>query len=45
VYRWANGDTYTGQFKDDKRHGRGAKTYAAGGLKSGLWRDDEFAEC
>ena len=21
-YTWANGDVYTGQFKDDKRHGK-----------------------
>jgi len=41
---YSNGDRYEGDWKDDKRHGRGIVTYAApdGGVAEryeGEWRD------
>ena len=40
----SNGDYYIGILKDGKRHGRGKKVYANGGVKEGMFRDDEFVE-
>ena len=38
---YANGRTYTGQFKDGKRHGQGTYTFADGTKRTGEWKDGE----
>ena len=44
-YKYANGDTYQGEFKAGKRHGRGKKTVAATGETiTGLWSEDKFVK-
>ena len=40
---YANGGTYTGDWKDDKRHGHGTYTFADGRTYSGAWKDGEPA--
>ena len=30
TYRWDNGDTYTGKFKKNMKHGKGEFTFASG---------------
>ena len=45
LYKYANGDTYQGEFKAGKRHGRGKKTVAATGETiTGLWSEDKFVK-
>ena len=39
---WANGDTYAGQWKDDKQHGEGTYTWPDGGKYVGQWKDDKM---
>ena len=36
-----HGSKYVGEWKDDKRHGQGTKTYPDGGKYIGEWKDDE----
>ena len=38
---WANGDTYVGEWKDDKRHGQGTFTRADGRKYVGEFRNDK----
>lgn len=42
-YRYANGATYTGQFKDGVRHGRGRQTWTNGSLYDGFWEHGKFS--
>jgi hypothetical protein len=36
-------DTYTGQWKNDKRHGSGVFTYGASGkVLKGTWKENEW---
>ena len=37
-YRWDSGNTYEGQWRDDKMHGTGTYTFADGGSWEGPWR-------
>ena len=39
--KYANGDVYVGNFKDDKKNGLGEMTYANGDVRSGFWKDDK----
>ena len=41
TYTYANGTTYTGEFKDGKRNGQGIITDADGSSYSGQWKDGE----
>ena len=41
-YRYKNGATYTGQFKDGLRHGRGRQTWKNGSVYEGLWESGKF---
>jgi len=38
---YANGDKYTGQFKDNKKDGQGTITYPLGGKYVGEWKENE----
>ena len=38
---FANGDTYTGGWKDGDRHGQGTMTYPNGDTHTGEWKDDK----
>ena len=42
TYKFANGDVYVGEFRDNKRNGKGTLSYADGRppLDSGVWKDD-----
>ena len=40
VYRFANGDVYEGDFKDDNMHGRGVYRCADGNVYEGDFKDD-----
>ena len=33
---------YVGEFKNDKRHGKGIYTYVNGKVVKGIWKKDEF---
>ena len=35
---WSNGDTYTGEWKDNKRNGQGTYTWANGAKYTGEWK-------
>jgi len=39
VYKFANGDTYSGFWKDGVRHGRGTQTFANGDIYEGDFKD------
>jgi hypothetical protein len=39
-YRWADGATYKGLWKDGKRNGYGVYNWAKGGVYKGQWKDD-----
>lgn len=39
--RWPNGDTYCGQFANNKRHGLGLLCEAGGARYQGEWKDDK----
>ena len=41
TYTNADGDTYVGEFKDNRAHGQGTFTYTNGGKYIGEWRDDK----
>lgn len=40
TYTWANGDKYTGEWKNDKRHGFGTQVTSAGNVIIGYWEED-----
>lgn len=40
IYEWASGEYYTGNYKDDKRHGKGAYTYIDGASYEGDYLND-----
>jgi hypothetical protein len=42
VYTWINGDQYMGQYKDNKKHGKGRMIYSSGKVKDGMWWNDTF---
>ena len=37
IYTWADGRKYTGEYKDDKKHGYGEYSWADGRVYSGCW--------
>jgi hypothetical protein len=41
-YVWKNGDRYTGEFQNDKKHGQGELIYADYREKKGIWENGEF---
>lgn len=41
-YTWANGDKYTGEWKNNYRHGIGTYTFANGDEYKGDFKDDEW---
>lgn len=40
TYTWANGDKYTGEWKNDKRHGFGTQVTSSGNVITGYWEED-----
>ena len=42
TYTYADGDTYVGEFKDDKRNGQGTSTLTNGDTYFGEYKDGEF---
>ena len=45
LYKYGNGDSYHGEFKSGRRHGRGKKTVAATGeTVEGLWSEDKLVK-
>lgn len=40
-YVWPNGDAYLGEWRDDKRHGKGSDTYASGDRYTGDFFDGQ----
>ena len=40
-YLWPNGDSYNGEWLDDKRHGKGIDTYASGHRYTGEFADGQ----
>ena len=40
VYIWANGDRYTGEFRNDKKEGHGTYKWKNGTVFEGNWKDD-----
>jgi len=42
MYMWANGDTYQGDFKNDKKDGHGVYTWSNGDMLVGLWVANEI---
>jgi hypothetical protein len=45
TYTWANGEVYTGEWKDGKREGVGSYSYMTNGelqVKKGIWEEDEY---
>ena len=41
---YPNGDEYTGEFKDGKRHGQGSFTLADGSKEVGKFKDGNFVK-
>ena len=41
TYTYDNGDTYIGEWRDDKSHGQGTYTWASGEKYVGEWKDDK----
>ena len=41
VYRYADGDVYEGDYKDNEMHGRGVYRYTSGAVYEGDWKDDK----
>jgi hypothetical protein len=41
TYAWADGDQYSGEYKDGKKHGQGTYNHASGAQYSGEWKDDK----
>ena len=42
IYTDCNGNTYDGEWLDDKKHGKGVNTYTTGQVDHGFWEDDEM---
>jgi len=42
IYIWTNGQTYNGEWKNDKRHGFGTITTPSGYPYSGEFRNNEY---
>ena len=42
THTWDNGDKYVGEWKDDKKHGKGKFTWASGNMYEGDWEDDNY---
>ena len=42
TYTLANGDTYVGEWKDDKRHGQGTFIFANGTKESGYYMNNKY---
>lgn len=40
---WPNGDVYTGNFWEGRRHGKGSMKFANGNRYDGQWKDDLFS--
>ena len=40
---FSDGGTYTGEWKDNKRHGQGTYTFPDGTERTGEWKDGEPA--
>ena len=40
-YKYENGATYLGQYKDGKRHGRGRQVWNKGSVYKGYWEDEK----
>ena len=38
---WENGE-YSGEWKNNDKHGQGTYTFASGTVEEGIWKDDEF---
>jgi hypothetical protein len=39
---YTNGDYYTGEFKDNVRHGKGKHIYKSGKIMDGLWLNNKL---
>ena len=37
-----DGDYYIGEFRNNKRHGKGKHVYESGMIKDGIWENNEF---
>ncbi|MBL0146502.1 MAG: hypothetical protein IPP48_12935 [Chitinophagaceae bacterium] len=44
TYKWPNGETYTGDFKNAKRDGIGTYTNSKGEVFAGAWKNNEWFE-
>ena len=42
MFTYANGNKYDGEWKDDKKNGRGVYTFANGNKYDGEWKDGDF---
>ncbi len=40
VYKWASGEVFEGEYKDDKKNGHGILKYADGNVYDGFWKDN-----
>ena len=38
IYRWADGDVYEGEYKDDEMEGQGTFLYASGDIEVGFYK-------
>ena len=38
------GNTYVGEWKENKKHGQGTQTYADGTVEKGIWENGELVE-
>jgi hypothetical protein len=42
VIKYADGESYSGQFADGRRNGEGTNIFSNGTVLDGLWLNDEF---